>query len=56
MNIAQATISGTRMDHVGVPRGVSHLEIAAEPLDHGAPNTDQRPASKFLAMWTIWQR
>jgi hypothetical protein len=40
MNIAQATISGTRMDQARVPPGLSETEIAAEPLNHGAPNTD----------------
>lgn len=40
MNIAQATINGTRIDQEArLPPGSSDI-IAAEPLDDGAPNTD----------------
>jgi hypothetical protein len=42
MNIAQATISGTRIGQEAraSPTGLSDVEIAAGPLDDGAPDTD----------------
>jgi len=42
MNIAQATISGTRIGQEAraSPTRLSDVEIAAEPLDDGAPDTD----------------
>ena len=42
MNIAQATISGTRIGQEAraSPTGLSDVEIAAGLLDDGAPDTD----------------
>ena len=42
MNIAQATISGTRIGQEAraSPTGLSDVEIAARLLDDGAPDTD----------------
>ena len=50
MNIAQATISGTRIGQEArvPPTGLSDVEIAAGPLDDGAPDTDLTSGEQIL--------
>ena len=50
MNSAQATISGTRIGQEArvPPTGLSDVEIAAGPLDDGAPDTDSMSGEQIF--------